>query len=123
MDRPQRLEPAARLHPRLGRLRQLLRRKHRRAARTFRTIEVNVQGSENPTALVAERIAAAGDLSQTVVRLRVVLDEAQESLLVDRDVKLALKDAYDIAAIQHWPTANAPLVSTRNLVNSRRATP
>jgi len=29
-----------------------------------------------------------------------VLDEAQEALLVDRDVKLALKDAYDIAAIQ-----------------------
>jgi len=74
--------------------------KYRRPARTFRTIEVNVQGAENPTALVAERIAAAGDLSQTVVRLRVVLDEAQEALLVDRDVKLALKDAYDIAAIQ-----------------------
>ena len=74
--------------------------KYRRAARTFHTIEVNVQGAENPTALVAERIAAAGDLSQTVVRLRIVLDEAQETLLVDRDVKLALKDAYDIAAIQ-----------------------
>ncbi len=59
-----------------------------------------MRDSQDPTALVAERIAAAGDLSQTVVRLRIVLDEAQEARLVDREIKLALRDAYDIAAIQ-----------------------
>ena len=73
---------------------------HRRSARPFRTIEADVRDAQDPTALVVERIAAAGDLSETVVRLRIVLDEAQEARLVDRDIKLVLKDAYDIAAIQ-----------------------
>ncbi len=56
--------------------------------------------SDDPTGEVIRRIEAAGDLSETVVRLQIVLDEAQEARLVDRDVKLALKDAYDVAAIQ-----------------------
>ena len=74
--------------------------KHRRPARPFRTIEVDVRDAQDPTAQVVERIAASGDLSETVVRLRIVLDEAQEARLVNRDIKLVLKDAYDIAAIQ-----------------------
>jgi hypothetical protein len=50
--------------------------------------------------LIVDRIEREGDLSQTVVRLIVTIDEAQEPRLVDRDIKLALKDAYDVSAIQ-----------------------
>jgi len=73
---------------------------YRRMPRRFLTIDCDVREAENPTATVVEHIAAAGDLSETVVRLRIVLDESQEQRLVDRDIKVALKDAYDLAAIQ-----------------------
>lgn len=73
---------------------------YKRPARPFRTIEVDAREAEDPTALVVERIEAAGDLSETVVRLIITIDEAQELRLVDRDIKLALKDAYDVSAIQ-----------------------
>ena len=76
------------------------RDKHRRPARPFRTIRVDAREAEDPTALVVEQIEKAGDLSETIVRLQIVLDEAQELRLVDRDIKLALKDAYDVSAIQ-----------------------
>jgi exonuclease SbcD len=73
---------------------------YKRPARPFRTIKVNARDAEDPTGLVVERIEKEGDLSQTVVRLIVTIDEAQEPRLVDRDIKLALKDAYDVSAIQ-----------------------
>lgn len=73
---------------------------YRRPTRPFRTIKVDVRDAEDPTAEAVRAIEKAGDLSQTVVRLQIVLDEAQELRLVDRDVKLALKDAYDVASIQ-----------------------
>jgi exonuclease SbcD len=73
---------------------------YRRAARPFRTIEVDVRDAEDPTAVVTQAVERAGDLSETVVRLVVTLDEAQELRLVDRDIKLALKDAYDVAPIR-----------------------
>lgn len=73
---------------------------YKRPARPFRTIEVDARDNEDPTALVLERIEKAGNLSETVVRLIITLDEAQEPRLVDRDIKLALKDAYDVSAIQ-----------------------
>jgi exonuclease SbcD len=73
---------------------------YKRAARPFRTIEVDAREAEDPTALVVERIEKAGDLSETVVKVIITMDEAQEPRLVDRDVKLALKDAYDVSAIQ-----------------------
>jgi exonuclease SbcD len=73
---------------------------YKRAARPLRTIEVDVRDAEDPTAAVARAVERAGDLSETVVRLIVTLDEAQELRLVDRDVKQALRDAYDVSAIQ-----------------------
>jgi exonuclease SbcD len=73
---------------------------YKRPARPFRTIEVDARNVADPTALVVERIEKAGDLSETVVRLIITLDEEQEPRFVDRDVKLALKDAYDVSAIQ-----------------------
>jgi hypothetical protein len=73
---------------------------YKRPARPFRTIRVDAREAEDPTALVVERIEKEGDLSQTVVRVIVTIEEAQEPRLVDRDLKLALKDAYDVSAIQ-----------------------
>ncbi len=73
---------------------------YRRRPRPFRTIKVDVRDEDDPTGEVVRRIEAAGDLSETVVRLQIVLDESQELRLIDRDVKLALKDAYDVATIQ-----------------------
>jgi DNA repair protein SbcD/Mre11 len=73
---------------------------YRLPARPFRTIKVDAREAEDPTALVVERIEKEGDLSETVVRLIVTIDEAQEPRLVDRDIKLALRDAYDVPAIQ-----------------------
>jgi exonuclease SbcD len=73
---------------------------YRKPSRPFRTIKVDVREAEDPTAEVVKRVEEAGDLSQTVVRLHILLDEAQELRLVDRDIKLALKDAYDVASIQ-----------------------
>ena len=70
---------------------------YRKPARTFRTIEADVRDADDPTAAVVKRIEDAGDLSQTVVRLQIVIDEAQEPRLVDRDIKVALKDVYDVA--------------------------
>ncbi len=73
---------------------------HRRPARPFRTLEVDVRQADDPTARVVQAIEKAGDLSEAVVRLVVVLDEAQEIRLVDRDIKLALRDVYDVASIR-----------------------
>lgn len=73
---------------------------YNRPARPFRTIRVDAREAEDPTALVVERVEKEGNLSETVVRLIVTIDEAQEPRLVDRDIKLALKDAYDVSAIQ-----------------------
>ncbi|MGE5601836.1 MAG: metallophosphoesterase family protein [Nitrososphaerales archaeon] len=73
---------------------------YRRQPRPFRTIKADVRDAEDPTAEVVKQIESAGDLSETVVRLQIVLDETQELALVDRDIKLALKDVYDVASIQ-----------------------
>jgi DNA repair protein SbcD/Mre11 len=73
---------------------------YKRPARPFRTIEIDARDAEDPTTLVVERIEKAGDLSAAVVKVVITIDEAQEPRLVDRDVKLALKDAYDVSAIQ-----------------------
>ena len=73
---------------------------YRKPARPFRTIKADVREAEDPTAEVVKRINEAGDLSQTVVRLQIILDEVQELRVVDRDIKLALKDVYDVASIQ-----------------------
>ncbi len=67
---------------------------YRRPARRFLTIDIDVREAEDPTAAVVERIAAAGDLSGAVVRVRLVFDEVQQPRLVDRDIAAALKPAF-----------------------------
>ncbi len=73
---------------------------YKKPARPFRTIKVDVREADDPTAEVVRAIELAGDLSETVVKLVLTLDEAQELRIVDRDIKVALKDAYDVASIQ-----------------------
>lgn len=67
---------------------------YRRPARRFLTIDIDVRDAGNPTAAVVDRIAAAGDLDGAVIRVRLVLDEAQQARLVDRDIVAALKPAF-----------------------------
>jgi exonuclease SbcD len=73
---------------------------YRRMARAFRTIRTDVRESDEPTQTVVKAVQAAGDLSETVVRVIVRLRQEQESLLVEREIVRALDDAYFIASLQ-----------------------
>jgi exonuclease SbcD len=69
-------------------------------ARPFLTIEVDVRGATDPTETIIAEIGRHGDLSKTVVKLIVQLRQEQEPLLVEREIKRALDDAYFVAAMQ-----------------------
>ncbi len=69
-------------------------------ARPFLTIEVDVREATDPTEAIIAEIQRHDDLSTTVVRLIVKLRQEQEPLLVEREIKRALDDAYFVAALQ-----------------------
>ena len=73
---------------------------HRRQARPFLTVRVDVREVPDPTEAVVAAIRQSGDLSETVVRVIVKLRQEQESQLLEREVKRALEDAYFVAALQ-----------------------
>lgn len=73
---------------------------HRRPARPFVTIRCDVRTEADPTPPVLAAIAAAGDLSETVVRLIVELRQDQEARLSEREISQALAKAYFVAALQ-----------------------
>jgi hypothetical protein len=71
------------------------------------TIRVDVRDAADPTAAVVDAIHqrtatadADGGLSETVVRVVVRLRQEQESLLLEREIKQALENAYFVAALQ-----------------------
>ena len=65
------------------------------AARPFRTIRVDVRGTDDPTQAVID--AARGvDADGAVVRLQVTLRADQEALLRERDVQAALGEASSV---------------------------
>jgi DNA repair protein SbcD/Mre11 len=82
-------------------------RQHRRAARPFLTIRADVREAADPTAAAVEEIrqqtaaaGADGGLSDAVVRVIVKLRQEQEPLLLEREIKHALEDAYFVASLQ-----------------------
>jgi exonuclease SbcD len=82
-------------------------RQYRRAARPFLTIRADVRDAADPTAAIVDAIhqqtataGADGGLSEAVVRVVVKLRQEQESLLLEREIKQALENAYFVAALQ-----------------------
>jgi exonuclease SbcD len=73
---------------------------HRRSARPFLTVKVDVREVPDPTEAVVAAIRQRGDLSETVVRVIVKLRQEQEPQLLEREIKRALEDAYFVAALQ-----------------------
>ena len=68
-------------------------RGYQRQARPFVTVRVDVRDAADPTAAVVAAISARGDLSETVVRVVVKLHQAQEALVVEREIIRALEGA------------------------------
>jgi exonuclease SbcD len=83
-------------------------RGYKRQARPFVTVRVDVREAADPTAAVVAAISARGDpstgsgrgLSETVVRVVVKLYQAQEALVVEREIIRALEGAYFVASLQ-----------------------
>ena len=82
-------------------------RHYRREARPFVTIRTDVRDEADPTAAVVNAIrrqAATpdpdGDLAEAVVRVIVKLRQEQEPLLLEREIKQALENAYFVASLQ-----------------------
>lgn len=73
---------------------------HKRQARPFVTLRVDVRERPDPTAAVIEAINSRGDLPDAVVRVMVKLRQEQEALLVEREIAGALGSAYFVAALQ-----------------------
>jgi exonuclease SbcD len=71
------------------------------AARPFLTIRLDVREAEEPMNAILEGIAAhnTGDLSASVVRLFITLDESQETHIDERAIRQALDGAYYLAAL------------------------
>ncbi len=69
--------------------------------RPFRTLRVDVRGAGDPTQVVLEAITHA-DVRDAVVRVIIKADPEAETLLQDRAIRAALRDAgvYYIAALQ-----------------------
>lgn len=72
---------------------------YRRQSRPFLTITCDVRDEPDPIAAIVRHVAAAGDLSETIVRVHVEARPEQEALLADRDIAHALDKAYHLAAI------------------------
>jgi DNA repair protein SbcD/Mre11 len=72
---------------------------YRRQARPFRTIDCDVRERPDCIAAVLEAVAAAGDLSESIVRLNITARPEQEMLLADREIAHALEHAYYISGI------------------------
>lgn len=75
-------------------------RGHKRQARPFVTVEVDVRDAADPTAAVVAAIRKHEDLSEAVVRIVVKLRQEQEATLVEREIVRALEGAYFVAALQ-----------------------
>ncbi len=73
---------------------------YKRFARPFVTIEVDLHGRADPTVAVVEAIQAQGDLSESVVKLKLKLRQEQEAALVEREISRALEGAYFVAPLQ-----------------------
>ncbi len=69
--------------------------------RPFRTVRVDVRGAGDPTQVVVEAITRA-DVHEAVVRVIIKADPEAETLLQDRAIRAALREAgaYYIAALQ-----------------------
>ncbi len=66
-------------------------------ARRFLTLEVTAQGEE-PLAEVLAAIAAA-DVAEAIVRMRVHTTEEKEGLIVEGEVRRALREAHHVAGV------------------------
>jgi DNA repair protein SbcD/Mre11 len=82
-------------------------RQYRRPARPFLTIRADVREASDPTAAVIDAIhrqtatsRADGTLPDAVVRVMVKLRQEQEPLLLEREIRQALNDAYFVASLQ-----------------------
>ncbi|MBN1178984.1 MAG: exonuclease SbcCD subunit D [Anaerolineae bacterium] len=68
------------------------------AARPFVTVRADLRGAEEPL-LALQQAVASYDLTDAVVRVILTLDEGQEKLVGDRDIRTLLNDARFIGGI------------------------
>ena len=73
---------------------------YRREARPFVTVRVDVREAPDPTTAVMDAIEAKGDLSESVVRVIIRLNQEQEPLLSEREIMKQLESAHYVTALQ-----------------------
>jgi exonuclease SbcD len=73
------------------------------AARPFRTLHVDVRGSQDPTAEILEAVEDE-DLEGAVVRLQILLYTEQEASLRERDIERRLEQASSLSIQREFET-------------------